>query len=43
MHIFFKKSYIDKDPVGEDERRGGLKGYYRGHVDIISAQLRYSF
>ncbi|HCE79762.1 OmpP1/FadL family transporter [Thermodesulfobacterium commune] len=43
VHIFFKKSYIDKDPVGEDERRGGLKGYYRGHVDIISAQLRYSF
>uniref|UniRef100_A0A7V6CDC5 Membrane protein involved in aromatic hydrocarbon degradation n=1 Tax=Thermodesulfobacterium geofontis TaxID=1295609 RepID=A0A7V6CDC5_9BACT len=43
VHIFFKKSHIDKDPVGEDLLRGGLKGYYRGHVDIISVQLRYNF
>ncbi|QER41860.1 hypothetical protein F1847_03520 [Thermodesulfobacterium sp. TA1] len=43
VHIFFKKSYIDKEPVGEDLLRGGLKGYYRGHVDIISAQFRYAF
>ncbi len=42
-HLFFKTSHIDKDPVGEDELRGGLKGHYKGHVDITSLQLVYRF
>lgn len=42
-HLFFKKSHIDKNPSGEDTLRGGLKGHYRGHVDIASLQLTYRF
>lgn len=42
-HLFFKTSHINKDPVGEDRFRGGLKGHYNGHVDITSVQLTYRF
>lgn len=42
-HLFFKTSHIDKDPVDEDRLRGGLKGHYKGHVDITSLQLTYRF
>lgn len=43
VHLFFKTSHIDKDPVDEDRLRGGLKGHYKGHVDITSLQLTYRF
>lgn len=42
-HLFFKTSHVDKNLVGEDELRGGLKGYYKGHVDITSLQFVYRF
>lgn len=42
-HLFFKTSHIDKDPVGEDALRGGLKGHYKGHVNITSLQFTYRF
>ncbi|MCX8027161.1 MAG: outer membrane protein transport protein [Thermodesulfovibrionales bacterium] len=43
VHIFFKEAFTDKNPTGEDAVRGGLKGSYKGHVDIISLQLTYKF
>ncbi len=43
VHIFFKEAHTNKDPVGEDAVRGGLKGSYKGHVDIISLQMTYTF
>ncbi len=43
VHIFFKDSHIDKEPVEEDRYRGGLKGSYKGSVDIIGVQLTYNF
>lgn len=43
VHIFFKDAYTAKVPVGEDALRGGLNGTYKGHVDIVSLQMTYSF
>ncbi|MCX8070780.1 MAG: outer membrane protein transport protein [Thermodesulfovibrionales bacterium] len=43
VHIFFGNSETDKLPVGEDAVRGGLKGSYKGHVNILSLQLTYMF
>ncbi|MFQ3573490.1 MAG: outer membrane protein transport protein [Thermodesulfovibrionales bacterium] len=43
VHIFFREAFTDKNPVGEDAVRGGLKGSYKGHVDIVSLQLTYRF
>ncbi len=42
-HLFVNDPEIDKDPVGEDMLRGGLKGKYEAHVDIFSAQLNLTF
>jgi len=42
-HLFVADAKIDKDPVGEDALRGGLKGEYDASVDIVSAQLVYNF
>lgn len=38
-HLFVKDAKIDKDPVGEDETRGGLKGDFDNSGDIFSAQV----
>lgn len=38
-HLFVKDAEIDKDPVGEDATRGGLKGEFTNSGDIFSAQL----
>lgn len=42
-HLFVADPEIDKNPVGEDALRGGLKGKYDASVDIVSAQLAYNF
>lgn len=42
-HLFFKTSYVDKNIAPEDNIRGGLKGYFKGHVDIASLQFTYRF
>lgn len=38
-HLFVNDPEIDKDSVDEDMLRGGLKGSYEAHVDIVSVQL----
>jgi long-chain fatty acid transport protein len=38
-HLFGKDAKINKDPVGEDESRGGLKGTAEVSGDIFSAQV----
>ncbi|NWF76782.1 MAG: outer membrane protein transport protein [Nitrospirae bacterium] len=42
-HLFVNDPEIDKDPVDEDMLRGGLKGSYEAHVDIVSIQLNLMF
>jgi len=43
VHIFFRNTETNKTPVGEDAVRGGLKGTYKGYVNILSLQLTYMF
>jgi long-chain fatty acid transport protein len=40
-HLFARDARIDKDPVGEDEIRGGLKGEIDLSGDIFSAQVAF--
>jgi len=42
-HLFVADPKINKNPVGEDALRGGLKGKYDASVDIVSVQLAYNF
>lgn len=44
-HVFADKSKIDKSDFAleEDLLRGGLRGHWNSYVNIISAQLVYSF
>jgi long-chain fatty acid transport protein len=42
-HLFVDDPQIDKDPTGEDQVRGGLKGTYDAHVNIVGAQIRMNF
>jgi long-chain fatty acid transport protein len=42
-HLFVNDPEIDKDPTGEDQVRGGLKGTYAAHVNIVAAQVRMNF
>jgi long-chain fatty acid transport protein len=42
-HLFVADPEINKNPVGEDALRGGLKGKYDASVDIVSVQLAYNF
>jgi long-chain fatty acid transport protein len=42
-HIFVSDSAINKNPVGEDAVRGGLRGTFDSHINIISAQLNVNF
>jgi long-chain fatty acid transport protein len=42
-HIFVNDPDIDKKPTGEDRLRGGLKGSYDAHIDIVSVQLALKF
>lgn len=37
-HLFVKDAEIDKEPIGEDASRGGLKGTFENSADIFSAQ-----
>lgn len=38
-HLFINDPKINKNPIGEDQIRGGLKGTFDTHVNILSAQL----
>ncbi|MBE0618898.1 MAG: outer membrane protein transport protein [Proteobacteria bacterium] len=40
-HLFVEDAKVDKDPVGEDEPRGGLKGNFTNSGDIFSAQANF--
>ncbi len=40
-HLFVDEAKIDKDPVGEDATRGGMKGEFTNSGDIFSAQVNY--
>jgi len=42
-HLFINDPKIDKTPTAEDQLRGGLKGTYDAHIDIVSAQLTVTF
>jgi long-chain fatty acid transport protein len=42
-HLFINDPGINKNPVGEDTLRGGLKGTFNAKIDIISAQLNIMF
>lgn len=42
-HLFVADPEINKNPVGEDALRGGLKGKFDSSVDIVSVQLAYNF
>ena len=42
-HIFVSDPAINKNPVGEDALRGGLKGTFDAHINIVSAQLNVNF
>lgn len=42
-HIFVDDPQIMKTPTGEDQFRGGLRGTYDAHVDIVSAQVQMNF
>jgi long-chain fatty acid transport protein len=42
-HLFINDPDINKTPTGNDTPRGGLKGSYSAHIDIVSAQLTMSF
>jgi long-chain fatty acid transport protein len=42
-HLFINNPKIFKTPTGEDAVRGGLRGTYDAHVDIVSAQVNVRF
>lgn len=43
-HLFVNDPQVSKSAANdEDKLRGGLKGTYSAHVDIVSAQLTWSF
>lgn len=42
-HLFVSDPKISKTPTGEDLTRGGLNGAYDARVDILSAQLTFTF
>jgi long-chain fatty acid transport protein len=42
-HLFVNDPDINKSPTGEDQLRGGLKGSFDAHIDIVSAQLTLTF
>ncbi|MEW6584391.1 MAG: outer membrane protein transport protein [Nitrospirota bacterium] len=42
-HIFVNDPEINKSPTGDDAIRGGLKGKYDAHIDILSAQVVVTF
>lgn len=43
-HLFIGDTKINKSVLNpEDALRGGLRGKYKGHVDIISAELKWAF
>lgn len=43
-HLFIGDTKINKSVANpEDTLRGGLRGTYKGHVDIISAELKWVF
>jgi long-chain fatty acid transport protein len=42
-HLFINDPEINKTPTGYDLTRGGLKGTYDAHIDIVSAQLTMNF
>jgi len=43
-HLFINDPKIDKDLTNEENTiRGGLKGTYDAHTDILSAQLTVTF
>ncbi len=42
-HLFVNDPEIDKTPTGNDKLRGGLKGSFDAHINILSAQLSMKF
>lgn len=42
-HLFVNNPEIDKTPTGNDKLRGGLKGDFDVHINILSAQLSMKF
>ncbi|OGW37213.1 MAG: hypothetical protein A2Y97_11600 [Nitrospirae bacterium RBG_13_39_12] len=42
-HLFINDPEINKTPTGEDAVRGGLKGTFDSHVNIVSVQLNLTF
>jgi len=42
-HLFVNDASINKTAAGEDAVRGGLNGKYDASVDILSAQLKWTF
>jgi long-chain fatty acid transport protein len=42
-HLWISDPAIDQNPVGENALRGGLKGSFDAHIDIIAAQLNVAF
>jgi long-chain fatty acid transport protein len=42
-HLFINEPDINKGLTGEDAIRGGLRGTYDAHIDILSAQLNLTF
>jgi long-chain fatty acid transport protein len=42
-HLFINDPEIDKTATGEDTLKGGLKGKYDAYIDIVSAQVTWSF
>lgn len=44
VHLFVNDPQVNKNVASDEEKlRGGLKGTYSAHVDILSAQLTWSF
>lgn len=43
VHIFVDDPEINKTATGEDASRGALKGTYDAHVNIVSAQVKWTF
>lgn len=42
-HLFINDPEIDKTATGENAVKGGLKGKFDAHIDIVSAQVTWSF
>ena len=42
-HIFMKDGNLDLKAEGADRLRGSLAGTYKDHIDILSAQIRFTF